>query len=83
MRVKVVVNYDSFRIDESVLDAYAKLIRHMEATYYITVNRYTTSAFMRAKLGEELSKRNVAPHVFESAAEAQAFHAGPAAAPAD
>jgi len=82
-RVKVVVNYDSFRIDESVLDAYAKLIRHMEATYYITVNRYTTSAFMRAKLGEELSKRNVAPHVFESAAEAQAFHAGPAAAPAD
>ncbi|MFO1146711.1 MAG: acyl CoA:acetate/3-ketoacid CoA transferase [Rhodospirillales bacterium] len=81
-RVQVVVNYDSFRIDESVLDAYAKMIRHMEATYYITVNRYTTSAFMRAKLGEELSKRNVAPHVFESAAEAQAFHADPAAAPA-
>ncbi|MFO1112578.1 MAG: hypothetical protein U1E35_01425 [Rhodospirillales bacterium] len=80
--MKVVVNYDPFRIDESVLDAYAKMIRHMEATYYITVNRYTTSAFMRAKLGEELSKRNVAPHVFESAAEAQAFHADPAAAPA-
>ncbi|MFO1156031.1 MAG: hypothetical protein U1E43_04335 [Rhodospirillales bacterium] len=37
-RVQVVVNYDSFRIDESVLDAYAKMIRHMEATYYITVN---------------------------------------------
>ena len=28
---------------------------------------------MRAKLGEELAKRDVAPHVFESAAEAQAF----------
>ncbi len=76
-KVKVVVNYDSFRIDQSLLDAYAKMIRHMEDTYYITVNRYTTSAFMRAKLGEELSKRNVAPHVFESAEEAQAFRNEP------
>ena len=81
-RVKVVVNYDYFRIDESLLDAYAKMIRHMEDTYYITVTRYTTSAFLRAKLGEELSKRNVAPHVFETAAEAQAFHAEPAVATA-
>ena len=71
--VNVVVNYDSFRIDDSVLDAYARMIRYMEKTYYTKVTRYTTSAFMRAKLGEELAKRDVAPHVFESAAEAQAF----------
>jgi propionate CoA-transferase len=70
--VNVVVNYDSFRIDESVYDAYARMIRYMEKTYYIKVTRYSTSAFMRAKLGEELAKRDVAPHVFESAAEAQA-----------
>ena len=44
------------------------MIRH-----YIKVTRYSTSAFMRAKLGEELSKRNLAPHVYETAAEAQAF----------
>ena len=71
--VNVVVNYDSFRIDDSVLDAYAKMIRYMEQTYYIKVTRYSTSAFMRAKLGEELGKRNVAPHVFETAEEARAF----------
>ena len=71
--VNVVVNYNSFRIDESVYDAYARMIRYMEQTYYIKVTRYSTSAFMRAKLGEELAKRGVAPHVFESAAEAQAF----------
>ncbi|MER2634015.1 MAG: acyl CoA:acetate/3-ketoacid CoA transferase [Rhizobiaceae bacterium] len=71
--VHVIVNYDSFRIDESVLDAYAKMIRYMEKTYYLKVTRYTTSAFMRAKLGEELAKRDVAPHVFETATEAQAF----------
>jgi propionate CoA-transferase len=70
--VNVVVNYDSFRIDDAVFDAYARMIRYMEKTYYIKVTRYTTSAFMRAKLGEELSKRDVAPRVFESAAEAQA-----------
>ena len=28
---------------------------------------------MRAKLGEELAKSEMAPHVFETAAEAQAF----------
>jgi propionate CoA-transferase len=73
-RVNVVVNYDSFRIDESMLDAYAQMIRYMEKTYYERVTRYSTSAFMRAKLGEELSKRDVAPHVFETAAEAETFH---------
>jgi propionate CoA-transferase len=71
--VNVVVNYDSFRMDDSAYDAYAKMIRYLEKTYYATVTRYTTSAFMRAKLGEELAKRDVAPHVFETAAEAQAF----------
>jgi propionate CoA-transferase len=71
--VDVVVNYDSFRIDDSILDTYAKMIQYMQKTYYIKVTRYSTSAFMRSKLGEELAKRDVAPHVFESAAEARAF----------
>jgi propionate CoA-transferase len=71
--VNVVVNYDSFRMDDSVYDAYAKMIRYLEKTYYATVTRYTTSAFMRAKLGEELAKRDVAPHVFETAEEAREF----------
>ena len=37
------------------------------------VSRYTTSAFMRVKLGQVLT-RTVRPHIFESKAEAQAFH---------
>jgi propionate CoA-transferase len=36
------------------------------------VSRYSTSAFMRAKLGEALARRSVAPHIFESADEAHA-----------
>lgn len=35
------------------------------------VSHYTTSGFLRIKLGEALEKRGVAPHIFESAEEAQ------------
>jgi propionate CoA-transferase len=75
-RVGVVVNYDSFRIDEEMLDAYAKMVRYMEERYYTKVTRYTTSAFLRMKLGEALEGRNVAPHVFETEHEARRFLAG-------
>jgi len=34
--------------------------------------RYTTSAFLRVKLGEALRLRGVAPHIFESAEQARA-----------
>ena len=35
------------------------------------VSRYTTSGFLRMKLGQSLEQRGVPPHIFESAAEAQ------------
>jgi propionate CoA-transferase len=73
-RVAVVVNYDAFRLDNDVADAYAEMVRHLEQTHYTRVSRYTTSAFMRVKLGQALT-RMVRPHIFESRAEAQAFHA--------
>ena len=38
--------------------------------YYSGVTRYTTSGFLRMKLGDALEKRGVAPHIFESAKEA-------------
>lgn len=74
-RVAAVVNYDGFRIDERLIDAYSDMVRRLEADCYTQVTRYTTSAFMRAKLGEALSRRGVAPHVFESRDEALSFQA--------
>ena len=71
-RVAVVVNYDRFRFDDDVADAYVDMVRSMEETWYTQVSRYTTSAFMRLKLGRALTRR-VAPHIFETQAEAQAF----------
>jgi propionate CoA-transferase len=72
-RVNVVVNYDACRIDDSVLDAYADMARDMVERYYDRVSRYTTSAFMRLKLGDELQRRRVAPRIFESEQEARRF----------
>ncbi len=43
----------------------------MEENYYTRVTRYTTSAFMRMKLGDALSKREVAPHIYESREDAE------------
>jgi propionate CoA-transferase len=34
--------------------------------YYDGVSRYTTSGFLRAKLGRALKRRGVAPHIYES-----------------
>ncbi len=49
------------------------MVRYMETHYYTTASRYTTSAFLRLKLGEALARRRVAPHIFETRDEAQAF----------
>jgi propionate CoA-transferase len=72
-RVGVVINYDRFRINQDMYDAYAEMDRYFLAHYFTNITRYATSAFMRAKLGEAFSQRNIAPHVFERKEEAQAF----------
>ena len=74
-RVYAVVNYDNFSILPELLDEYSAAVRGLVDRFYSGVSRYTTSGFLRMKLGEALEKRGVAPHIFESAAEAQSdFH---------
>ncbi|MGB5831979.1 MAG: malonate decarboxylase subunit alpha [Thiohalocapsa sp.] len=75
-RVGVIINYDRFRINEDMYDAYAEMDRYFLANYFSQITRYATSAFMRAKLGEALTERGIAPHVFERREEAQAFLSG-------
>jgi len=74
-KVALVANYDGFYLDPMVSDAYFSMITYMQNRYYSSASRYTTSAFMRLKLGAGLAERNLAPHVFETWAEAQAFSA--------
>lgn len=70
-RVYSIVNYDRFEADPDVMDKYLDAVRYVEEKYYIKVSRYTTSGFMRLKLGKELEKRKVSSHVFESGREAR------------
>jgi propionate CoA-transferase len=71
-KVYAIVNYDNFDLAPEVADEYAELVKHLVDHYYFGVSRYTTSAFLRAKLGKTLGQRGVAPHVYESAADALA-----------
>ncbi|SAK89015.1 3-oxoadipate CoA-succinyl transferase subunit alpha [Caballeronia pedi] len=72
-RVALIVNYDGFRIEESLADEYFEMVASLQREYYSTTTRYTTSAFMRMKLGDALSSRQAAAHIFETHAEASEF----------
>ena len=71
-KVYAIVNYDGFVLDRDLEEAYLDGVQEMAERYFHRVTRFTTSAFMRAKLGDALGKRRVAPHIFESEDEAKA-----------
>jgi propionate CoA-transferase len=72
-RFSAVINYDSSDIASHLADRWFSMAADIERTCYDHVSRYTTSAFMRLKLGDALSRRNVAPHIFETSADAHQF----------
>jgi propionate CoA-transferase len=69
-RVYAIVNYDHFDLAPEIEDEYLAMVKALVERYYVGVTRYSTSAFLRAKLGDALDRRGVAPHIYESAAEA-------------
>jgi propionate CoA-transferase len=71
-RVDTIVNYEGFVLDRDVEDAYAEMVSEVVQRYYREVTRFTTSSFMRAKLGAALARRSLAPHLYETEAQAEA-----------
>jgi propionate CoA-transferase len=71
-KVYTIVNYDNFSILPEVLDEYTDMVTDLVERFYTGVTRYTTSAFLRMKIGAALKQRNVAPHIYESSGEASA-----------
>ena len=65
------VNYDGFELDRDVEDAFVDAVKEVGDRYFHGVTRFATSAFMRAKLGDALGNRGVAPHIYESEEEAK------------
>jgi propionate CoA-transferase len=68
-KVYTIVNYDNFNIAPELVEDYAEMVKYV-MQFYEKVTRYTTSTFLRMKLGDELAKREVAPHLYESREEA-------------
>ncbi|MDR3555179.1 MAG: acyl CoA:acetate/3-ketoacid CoA transferase [Syntrophobacteraceae bacterium] len=72
-RVYAVGNYDRFTIDPDLIGAYSEMQQYLMERYFSKVSRFTTSAFLRLKLGKALEDRGVAPHIYESPDEAHKF----------
>jgi propionate CoA-transferase len=70
-RVYSIVNYERFVADDDIVDKYMDLVKYVEDKYYISVSRYTSSGFLRLKLGKELGKRKVSSRIYESSQEAE------------
>lgn len=69
-KVHTIVNYDNFTILPDLVDEYTEMVKYLVNKYYLEVTRYTTSTFLRMKLGDSLQKRGVKPHIYESHEEA-------------
>ena len=65
-KVEAIVNYDHFYIPPTLIESYLETIDRL-AGNYSKVTRYSTSAFMKSKLGEALKERGLAPHIHEGA----------------
>jgi len=69
-KVHTIVNYDNFDISPELVEHYSKMVKRVVERFYSDVTRYTTSAFLRMKIGGALKDRGVAPHIYESRQEA-------------
>ena len=72
-KVYAVGNYDQFTIDSDLIEAYSEMQKYLTENYFSKVSRFTTSAFLRMKLGNALEERGVSPHIYESPDEAHRF----------
>ncbi len=70
-KVAAIVNYDRFSISPELIDDYTGMVKGLMDRHYSDVTRYTSSTFLRARLGESLAKRVADPNIFETLSEAQ------------
>jgi propionate CoA-transferase len=69
-KVNAIVNYNNFNIAADLVDEYADMVKYV-MRYYSEVTRYTSSTFLRLKLGDELARRNIVPYMFQTGEEAR------------
>ncbi|NTV69884.1 MAG: acyl CoA:acetate/3-ketoacid CoA transferase [Azonexaceae bacterium] len=70
-KVNAIVNYDRFSIVPELIDDYIAMVKGVVDRHYHDVTRYTSSTFLRMKLGEALEKRQVAARISATAEQAR------------
>ena len=60
-----------FSIVPELVDDYIGVVKGIMDRHYHDVTRYTSSTFLRMKLGEALEKQLIAPQIYENADEAE------------
>ena len=71
-KVRAVANYDNLAIYPEAMDDYVDMVLRLKERFFQTTSVYTTSAFLRMRLGDALEDRDVAPHIAWSRDEAMA-----------
>ena len=69
-KVNLVSNHDGVDIATKMEAKFFNLLEQLEIEYYLKASRYSTSAFLRQKLGKDLNKRSISSHIFETREEA-------------
>jgi propionate CoA-transferase len=69
-KVRAVVNYDNCIVSLELVDRYLNALKRVRERYFADVTRYTTSAFLRMKLGSALQQHDAVPHTDESESKA-------------
>ena len=66
------MNYEDFSILPELRDSYSEMVADLTERFYLSTTRYTTSDFLRVKLGDALNRRRVASHIYDTRNEARA-----------
>lgn len=70
-KVGAIVNYERFTIAPELVDDYVAMVQGLMEHYYAEVTRYTTSTFLRVRLGEALARSLGDAQLYASAEEAR------------
>ena len=72
-KVNLVSNHDGVDISSKMEAKFVNMLHQLERDYYLKASRYSTSAFLRQKLGKDLKNRSIPSHIFETREEAASF----------
>jgi propionate CoA-transferase len=65
-KVYAIVNYDNFEISPQLVEPYARMVKKVVDQHYTGVTRYTTSAFLRKKIGGAFKSSGLSPRIYEN-----------------